>query len=117
MNKRIITIGIGTAFTGVVLINLYLKRRTNNMIGIHDDLAKINTNETKEMCKVDNLSPFEKEKLTDTIKGMSEEEMRIVLQNIPIDLVFDHIKSVMEMHRQFAQSIQSSFDILGGING
>lgn len=58
------------------------------------------------------LSPIEKEKIKNMVTGMSEEEMKITLQNIPMTLIFDHITGVLEKNRQFAQSVQDAMNRL-----
>ena len=69
-----------------------------------DDIA------SHKICRP--LSPIEKEKIKDVVKGMSEEEMKITLQNIPMELIFNHIAGVLERNRQFAQSIQDAMSKL-----
>lgn len=54
------------------------------------------------------LSAIEKEKIVNMVKGMSEEEMRVALENIPIDMMFTYIGSVLEKNRKFAQTIQDA---------
>lgn len=58
------------------------------------------------------LTLNEKEKISDIIKGMSEQELRIVLQNIPVGLMFDEIGDRLSMYEQFATSIQDAFNCL-----
>lgn len=58
------------------------------------------------------LSAIEKEKIVNMVSGMSDEEMKITLQNIPMTLIFDHITGVLEKNRQFAQSVQDAMNRL-----
>lgn len=54
------------------------------------------------------LSPLERESVANQIKVMSEREMQIVLENIPMDLIFSHIGNVLEKNRKFIQSINDA---------
>lgn len=133
MNKEIkIVAGVGLAagtVAGAYYINeLKNKRSKNNMfnkkdiektlVELGEDVredngvaAEILNSVTPERTK-SSLSPIEKEKISSMVNGMSEEEMKITLQNIPMDLIFYHIAGVLERNRQFAQSIQDAMNRL-----
>lgn len=66
----------------------------------------------KEEEPIKDLSPAEKEKISDIIKGMSESEVRVVLTNIPVGLMFDEVLARMAMYDNFASSIQDSLKYL-----
>lgn len=63
-------------------------------------------------CIGKDLSPMEKEQLINGIKGMSKEEMFVVLESIPFNIVLDHIRNEFEKNKRFADSIRKSIDIL-----
>lgn len=58
------------------------------------------------------LSPIEKEKISDSIKGMSEQELRVALRHIPVGLMFDEIGARLVAHEQFAAHIQEALECL-----
>ena len=64
------------------------------------------------MEPVKELLPVEVEKINGMIKGMSEQEIRVVLHNIPVGLMFDEIGARLAMHEQFAQNIQDALKSL-----
>lgn len=58
------------------------------------------------------LAPIEKETIGERIQSMSEEEQILVLEKIPMDLIFRHIGNVLEKNRKFIQGINDAMDIL-----
>lgn len=67
--------------------------------------------EAKETVK--ELSPIEKEAVANHIKAMSEEEMRVALENIPAGLIFSHLGAVMEKNRKFVERINDAVKMYG----
>lgn len=61
---------------------------------------------------VKSLSAPEKEKISDMIKAMDESELRVVLQNIPVGLMFDEVLARMAMYDNFANGIQDALKYL-----
>lgn len=58
------------------------------------------------------MLPEEIKKISSIIKGMSADEIRVVLRNIDIRLILDEIAARLEMHDRFAQSIQDALECL-----
>lgn len=102
---------LGTVLVGTALnerrnnkMNSEFKKQVESFVGELDKC--VNVEPTKE------LSPIERETIANQIKGMTEEEMRVTLENIPMDLIFKHIGAVLEKNRKFVQSINDAMDIL-----
>lgn len=58
------------------------------------------------------LTSMEKQTISERISSMSEEEQILVLEKIPMDLIFRHIGNVLEKNRKFIQGINEAMDIL-----
>ena len=58
------------------------------------------------------LTQAEKEKISDMIKGMSETELRVVLENIPVGLMFDEVLARLAHYNAFASQIQNAMEYL-----
>lgn len=56
------------------------------------------------------MLPEEVKKISSIIKGMSADEIRMVLRNIDIRLILDEIAARLDMHDRFAQSIQDALE-------
>ena len=84
------------------------------MKNYHDGSAnfKIDDLVLREPTPLPELLPIEKEKINGMIRGMSEQEIRVVLQNIPVGLMFDEIGARLAMHEQFAMTIQDALKCL-----
>lgn len=61
---------------------------------------------------VKELLPIEVEKINGMIQGMSEQELRVALHNIPVGLMFDEIGARLAAHEQFAMHIQDALKCL-----
>lgn len=86
------------------------ERRPNNMfIDQYEDFEEVREGEPTPLPE---LSPIEKEKINGMIQGMSEQEIRVVLQNIPVGLMFDEIGARLAAHEHFAMSIQDALKCL-----
>jgi hypothetical protein len=81
---------------------------TDNTCNMSDYACVSTIAVNKTACGKPSLSAIEKEKIVNMVKGMSEEEMRVALENIPIDMMFTYIGSVLEKNRKFAQTIQDA---------
>ena len=64
------------------------------------------TNTEKEM------SPIELEALTNTIRGMSEDQLRIVAQNMPIRIMCEEISN---RHTALTDKISGIMSVMNGI--
>ena len=53
------------------------------------------------------MSPMEMEALTNTIRGMSEQQLRIVAQNMPVRIMCEEIASKHEMLMEKLNGITS----------
>ena len=98
-------IGLGLLGTGALIFER-VERRQKEMLQFEYEGIWKETEAVKE------LSAPEKEKISDMIKGMDESELRVVLQNIPVGLMFDEVLARMSMYNNFASSIQDSLKYL-----
>lgn len=121
MDKKFkIVVGVGLT-AGTVAGAYYLGKRElkvderskNNMLNTKGAIeekfvegACVNEEPIKE------LLPIEVEKINGMIRGMSEQELRVVLQNIPVGLMFDEIGARLAAHEQFAMHIQDALNCL-----
>jgi hypothetical protein len=62
--------------------------------------------------KLNETSPMELETLTNTIKGMSEEQLRIIVQNIPVRIMCEEIAN---RYDTLANKITSITSIMNNI--
>lgn len=65
------------------------------------------TNTEKEM------SPIELEALTNTIRGMSEEQLRIVAQNIPVKIMCEEIAN---KYTTLTDKINGIMSVMNSVN-
>ena len=113
-NEIKIVAGVGLvagAVAGAYLLNRQksgCERSKENMLDINGTIEGVRDGNTK----AETLLPVEVEKINGMIQGMSEEEIRVVLQNIPVGLMFDEIGARLAMHEQFAMSIQDALKCL-----
>lgn len=61
------------------------------------------------MCnkKTSDMSPIEMESLTNTIKGMSEEQLRLVAQSMPVRIMCEEISNRYEFLSEKLNGIAS----------
>lgn len=86
------------------------ERRQNNMfMDQYDDFEEVREGES---IPVKELLPIEVEKINGMIQGMSEQEIRVALRNIPVGLMFDEIGARLAAHEQFAMNIQDALNCL-----
>lgn len=62
--------------------------------------------------KPNEMSPIEIESLTNTIKGMSEDQLRLVAQNIPMKIMCEEISSRYEL---LVDKLNGVANIMGSI--
>lgn len=123
VEKTKLIVGLGLAAGGAAgayyLINK--KRRClNNSDGVsnerrHKESMIFNGNEFTERENETiegGLLSIEKEKISDIIKAMSEQELRVALHHIPVGLMFDEIGARLVAHEQFAAHIQEALECL-----
>lgn len=109
-NKAKIALGVG-AVTGGALIFTAIERSKETMKV--DDFGHIAEGKCMgDTEPVREMSPEEVEKISSIIKGMSVDEIRVVLRNVDIQLILDEIAARLEMHDQFARSIQDALECL-----
>ena len=65
------------------------------------------------MTKVGEMSPIELEALTNTIRGMSEDHLRIVAQNIPVRIMCEEIAN---RHEIMADTLNNITSIMSKVN-
>lgn len=64
------------------------------------------------MDRINEMSPIELEALTNTIRGMSEEQLRIVAQNMPVRIMCEEITN---RYKVMADKLTSITSIMGSI--
>lgn len=67
----------------------------------------------RNMCSRNEMSPIEMEALTNTIRGMSEDQLRIVAQNMPVRIMCDEISNRYEV---LADKFNSITSIMSNLN-
>ena len=58
------------------------------------------------------MSPMEVETLTNTIRGMTEEQLKLIVRNIPVRLMCEEIAN---RHEVIADKITSITSIMGNV--
>ena len=109
-NKVIIGAGIGLGLLGAGAVIKLTK--SENERGQKDMLQFEYEGSCKEVEPIKELSPAEKEKISDMVKGMSESELRVVLENIPVGLMFDEVLTRLAHYNAFASQIQNAMEYL-----
>lgn len=111
--KIVLGVGLVTGLTGGIYAfskqELKIERGKNMFIDQYEDFEEVREGEPIPLPE---LLPIEKEKINGMIQGMSEQEIRVVLQNIPVGLMFDEIGARLAMHEQFAMTIQDALKCL-----
>ena len=74
-------------------------------------VSKIVT-EKPQISQVHKTSEMEREEFVSRIKGMSEEEMEIVADLIPIDICMKRIEKELEKAKLFKEAIKEATKIL-----
>ena len=116
-------VGLAAGLTGGIYAfskqELKVERRLKNMVFNGNEFTEIREGvgvcvegNCSEKEPIKELSPIEKEKINCMIQGMSEQEIRVVLQNIPVGLMFDEIGARLAAHEHFAMSIQDALKCL-----
>jgi hypothetical protein len=78
----------------------------------YEDFEEVREGNCAEKEPIKELLPIEVEKINGMIQGMSEQELRVALHNIPVGLMFDEIGARLAAHEQFAMSIQDALKCL-----
>lgn len=113
MNKKFkIVGGISLAAGMVAVVYRLSKKERNNMLFNENELTENEDGVCENTESIKELSPIEKEKISDSIKGMSEQELRIVLQNIPVGLMFDEVMVRLAKYEQFTDYVQDALNCL-----
>lgn len=68
-----------------------------------EENAPVRTNE---------LSAMEKQTLIDHVKGMNKEQLDIMLDNIPIEMVYNRLGRELERNKAFMNSIKDSMALI-----
>ena len=109
-------VGLAAGLTGGIYAfskqELKIERGKNMFIDQYEDFEEVGEGVCVKEEPIKELSPIEKEKINGMIQGMSEQEIRVVLQNIPVGLMFDEIGARLAAHEQFAMNIQDALKCL-----
>lgn len=120
MDKKIkIVAGVGlvAGLTGGIYAfskrELKVERRFKNMfMDQYEDFEEVIGGGCENKEPIKELLPIEVEKINGMIQGMSEQELRVALGNIPVRLMFDEIGARLAAHEQFAMHIQDALNCL-----
>lgn len=122
MDKKIkIVAGIGLAagLTGGIYAFSKQKLKINEekeqnimFMDQYEDFEEVRGGGCAKEEPVKELLPIEVEKINGMIQGMSEQEVRVALRNIPVGLMFDEIGARLAAHEQFAMHIQDALNCL-----
>lgn len=58
------------------------------------------------------LSAMEKQSLIEYVKGMSKEQLDLMLDNIPIEMVYNRLGRELERNKAFMNSIKGSMSLI-----
>ena len=58
------------------------------------------------------LSAMEKQSLIEHVKGMSKEQLDLMLDNIPIEMVYNRLGRELERNKAFMNSIKGSMSLI-----
>ena len=80
-------------------------------------LEQVNSEPIEEEIDIppEQLRAMEIERLTNIVKGMSEDELIIVADNIPIQLCFDRIQKELRQKDELIKSIREIYSIFNEI--
>ena len=62
--------------------------------------------------RTNGLSAMEKQTLIDHVKGMNKEQLDIMLDNIPIEMVYNRLGRELERNKAFMNSIKDSMALI-----
>ena len=68
--------------------------------------------EEKASGRINGLSDMEKQTLIDHVKGMNKEQLDIMLDNIPIEMVYNRLGRELERNKAFMNSIKGSMALI-----
>lgn len=68
--------------------------------------------EEKASGRTNGLSDMEKQTLIDHVKGMNKEQLDIMLDNIPIEMVYNRLGRELERNKAFMNSIKGSMALI-----
>ena len=76
-------------------------------------LEQVNPEPIEEEIDIppEQLRAMEIERLTNIVKGMSEDELAIVADNIPIQLCFDRIQKELQQKDELIKSIREIYSV------
>ena len=63
-------------------------------------------------ARTSELSAMEKQTLIDHVKGMNKEQLDIMLDNIPIEMVYNRLGRELERNKAFMNSIKGSMALI-----
>ena len=86
---------------------------------VPDFLKKsVTENEEKKICTMAvektscTISPMERQSIIDHVKGLTEEQLKIMLDYVPIKLIFDRLGRELERNEVFMNSIKGSMSLI-----
>lgn len=68
--------------------------------------------EEKVSGRINGLSAMEKQSLIEHVKGMSKEQLDLMLDNIPIEMVYNRLGRELERNKAFMNSIKGSMALI-----
>lgn len=68
--------------------------------------------EEKASGRTSELSAMEKQTLIEHVKGMSKEQLDLMLDNIPIEMVYNRLGRELERNKAFMNSIRGSMALI-----
>lgn len=80
---------------------------------VEEDVSERNSgNCSRPIYKPMNLSAMEKQSLIEYVKGMSKEQLDLMLDNIPIEMVYNRLGRELERNKAFMNSIKGSMALI-----
>ena len=79
---------------------------------IEDNIIQHEEANSKPSGHLNIVSSIEKEKLQNTVRSMGQEQVMVMLESVPIEMVFNRIGKELERNKAFAKAISNAMSIL-----
>lgn len=81
-----------------------------------DILKNIGSENAKKVCvmKEDSkeVSPMEREAIIQSVRGMNKEQLEIMLDNVPIEMVYNRLGRELERNKAFINSMKNAMSLI-----
>ena len=116
-NIRKVSLAVGGSVLLIFICGFSNKRR-RKMKKVEMERAKINIDQATNTLKTiteavkdkgeNTMTRMEKEEFIERIKGMSQEELELVVEIIPVDMCMDRVNKELDRLKAFENSVKSA---------